>query len=122
MSLLARFFRNLRYKLFCVRIDWEIFHRIFPHSRNDADYAYPFSAEEELEARQFEGMSETARLLREINDAGNQMPKAQGLAFRYIVGRDLQIRLRRYLAYTRANKYRYTTDGVARRLEPEMNN
>jgi hypothetical protein len=85
---------NPRGTIFATRVEWEIFNRIFPHLQREKDHGYPFSSDTEMSVlAQFDELRECLDLLDAQTKA---MPKAYGKAFRYIMCRDLNRRLRMY--------------------------
>lgn len=92
-----KFIANIRRKLFNWRVNWEIFQKIFPHLRKDADHSYPFGSENEMVRLHIRNNLEAGLNLRRIGDVAARMPKAYGDAFRYVAYRDLNEFMERYL-------------------------
>jgi hypothetical protein len=85
---------NPRGSLFATRVEHEIYSKIFPHLEHENDHGYPFGTDEGMNAlAQFDELRECLNLLDSQTKA---MPKAYGEAFRYIMCRDLNHRLRMY--------------------------
>ena len=92
-----KFFASIRRKLFNWRLNWEIFHKIFPHLRQEANHGYPFKSDDEMTRLHIRGRLQTKIDLDLIERAAARMPKAYGEAFRYLMYRDLQQRMERYM-------------------------
>jgi hypothetical protein len=92
---IASFFINIR-QLFVWRIEREIYYRIFPHLRRDRNHAYPFQSDDELRRLLEREHAQAHALLETISRDSAQMPKAYGMAFRYIMYRDFNQRLKQY--------------------------
>lgn len=97
MKTIGKFVATIRQKLFAARFNWEIFHKIFPHLKGETDHGYPFDSEEKMCRLHIRGRLQTRLDLDMIERAASRMPKAYGDAFRYLVYRDLQQRLEKYM-------------------------
>ncbi|HVT27127.1 MAG TPA: hypothetical protein VHE81_03830 [Lacipirellulaceae bacterium] len=95
LTLLAR----LRQQLFRHKVDFVIFHRIFPHLEREAVHDYEFNTDAELRAAT--ASLDVRALLDSIDAQVTHMPKAYGDAFRYIMHRDIQQRLTMYARLAR---------------------
>ena len=91
------FFTRLRQKLFKWHLEWEIYNRIAPHIHGEKDCGYLFDCEAELCKESLEGHINTQLNLEIIERQADHMGKAYGEAFRYIMYRDLNMRLLMYL-------------------------
>ena len=85
--------------MFRERVDREIFDRIFPHLEREEDRGYSFGTDAEMDA-------ETKHLDIKMMLAGldvqiARMPKAYGEAFKHILHRDINERLRMFEAVGR---------------------
>ena len=85
---------NPRMTIFATCIEREIFHKIFPHLEHEKDHGYQFVNDAGMEA--LTEMKELRDCLAMLDDQTKAMPKAYGKAFRYIMCRDLNRRLRMY--------------------------
>lgn len=104
------FFENIRQRRFTRKIEREIYCGIFLHLRHDKDCGYPFDSDEEFRTQLSQLLLDTERRLRVIENDGKLMPKAYGEAFRYIVYRDLNCRLREYEKLMRRRIFPQTMD------------
>ena len=96
---ISSFLDRVREKFYRKRIDREIFGSIFPHLERERDLGYSFETEEHMDA-------ETERLdarpvLAAIEEHIRRMPRAYGKAFRHVMHRDLNNRLRMYQRFAR---------------------
>ena len=110
MGIIGKFIANRRRKSFEQRIEREIFHKIFPHLRQEADHGYPFSSDERLVKAHLKGFYNASKAIEEINRAAIKMPRAEGDAFRFIAARDLNERLAMYLEFARDHEYNPTPE------------
>ena len=94
---IRKFFATIRQKLFAAHINWEIFHKIFPHLNQKADHGYPFNSDDEMVKLHIRGNLHAGLNLRLIERTAAKMPKAYGDAFRYVAYRDLNERMEMYL-------------------------
>lgn len=94
LSFLAR----IRQQLFRHRLDFEIFHRIFPHLQKEATAGYSFQTNEEITAATEE--IDLHALIDQVERQAQSLPVGYGRALRYVMHRDLQERLVRYGAVT----------------------
>ena len=98
MNQIGKFVSSLRQQCFNRRVTREIFGKIFPHLRQDANHGYPFQSKDEME-KLFVRHNLHARInLQLIERTAAKLPKAEGDAFRYIAYRDLNERMEMYLA------------------------
>lgn len=95
LNTIGSFLVNIR-QLFIWRIEHEIYYRIFPHLRKERDHGYPFQSHEELKKLLEREHTQASALLEAIRRDSAQMPKAYALAFRHIMYRDLNQRLKQY--------------------------
>jgi len=92
-----KFIANLRRKLFNWRINREIFQKIFPHLRQEANHGYPFKSDDELVRLQIHSGLNAQMKFDMIERMAAKMPKAYSEAFRYVAYRDLNERMEMYL-------------------------
>ena len=104
MKIIGKFIANVRNKLFTSRTTQEIHFRILPHIEGRADNGYPFSSAEGLFKARLDGFICARETLHAINHAAGKMSEAEGNAFRYIVARDLNERMRRYLEFAQSRE------------------
>ena len=90
------FIAYARLCLFTTGIEREIFRRVAPHLRKERDNGYPFRSKEQLSKAAIEEGLETKSCLEMIERQADHMGKFYGEAFRYIMYRDLNKRLRFY--------------------------
>lgn len=90
---ISRFFAIIRQKLFTFRADREIYGRIFPQLRQEAECGYPFSSIKEMSLKNKEAFITTQSMLRMLEGATSKMPEAEGEAFKHIAYCDLQKRI-----------------------------
>lgn len=82
--------RSFQRIIFEWRLEQEIFNRIFPHLNNEGDFRYPFRSDEEI-LREVERQSkELDRSIIMIEAHAQRMPRAYGLAFRYVFYREIR--------------------------------
>lgn len=93
MKPIKSFFAKIRYKLFVCFIEWEIYHKIFPHLLKRKMCEYPFSSDEELSRVNTQGLLNIERFSKIIGGRAEKMDKAYGEAFQYIMYRDLNKRM-----------------------------
>lgn len=103
--IIGKFFAKIRERLFTARVEREIYRKIFPHLRQEADNGYPFSSADELTREQIRGFLVASKLIRDLEQAGDKMPAAYGEAFRYVAYRDLNDRLTAYIELARESEY-----------------
>ena len=70
------FIANLRTRLFEEVLEWEIYHKIFPHVRNEVDNGYPFKTRAELVHQNAQSPFTICEQLREFEDIAARMPEA----------------------------------------------
>jgi hypothetical protein len=92
------FFAELCWRFHVRRLEKEISCRIFPHINCLADHEYPFRSEAELMKKTIGGSVEAKYYLNLIDRQADAMGKAYGEAFQYLMYRDLNERLRRYVS------------------------
>lgn len=97
MKPIQLFFAKIRQQFFNWRVNREIFHRMFPHLNQEPDHGYPFHSDEELEKLALYGELDAKLHLELIERLAERMPKAYGVAFRYVAYRDLSERMKAYL-------------------------
>jgi hypothetical protein len=90
------FFARMRQMRFEASVNWEIFQKLSPHKRGEANYGYSFDTSEEMNA-------ETERfnvreILDRIEEQTKKMGKGYGESFRYLMHRDLRERLKMWEA------------------------
>ena len=87
---------NIRHTLFTWRLEREINQQIFPHLNNAKNGNYPFKTDEELWKKVHHSNLDAKLLIETIERQADQMGEAYGMAFRYIMYRDLNARMRTY--------------------------
>jgi hypothetical protein len=90
-----------------MRVEWEIYHKVFKQLNGEAKCGYPFSSDEELVKSRVLQHEALQSALRIVEQTAAKMPKAYGDAFRYIAYRDLNERMFMYLEL------------AAKRMQPE---
>ena len=114
---IGSFLARMRQKHFRNQIEREIYNRLMAHLNGEKDYGYPFSSDAEIDA-----LTETLdveSLLGAIETHTQNMPKAYGQAFRYLLHRDLHERLSMYEQVARRHLRRPCDPRfVATQLEP----
>ena len=98
MNTIKSFFAKISQQFFRWRVNWEIFHRISPHLRNECNHGYSFRSKDEMVRLHVRGNLHAGLNLRLIERTAAKMPKFQGDALRYIAYRDLNERMEMYLA------------------------
>ena len=106
------FISQIHYWLFSTLVNWEIYNRIFPQLNGHSDHGYPFTSKSEL-TRLFEADAATIDpFFRKMKVDMLLMPDALGIAFRYILWRDLKRnktlstnRMRMYKLFASSNAY-----------------
>ena len=93
---MRKFFAKIRQFVFTLRTEREIYHKIFPQLRQEADHGYPFHSDDQLVESHIRGACDAQLNLDIIERTAAQMPAAYGKAFRYIAYRDLNARLEQY--------------------------
>jgi len=88
---------RIRETLFMWRLEWEIYHRIAPHIHQEKAYGYPFGSEQELRKNTIHGDMDAQLHLETVKRQADLMGQAYGEAFRYIMYRELNERMRMYL-------------------------
>src|ERR1017187_7318605 len=96
-----KFFASIRRKLLARRIHREIKHRVFPQLAGDKNCGYPFQTEDELWKCALRGELD-AELHQKLLQKAERMGKNYGQAFRYIMYRDLNARMKMYLEIVEA--------------------
>lgn len=91
------FFAFVRLSVFTTLVEREIYHRIAPHIHKEKDCGYSFACEQELLDAALQGNHDLKSQIAMIERAAENMGKAYGEAFRYIMYRDLSNRLLPYL-------------------------
>ena len=92
MNALTSFFKNIRYTWFVIRMEREIYNRIFPHLENETGSWIPVRLDEELAKLCQDNEIAALPFVQNIERDIVQMPKAYGEAFRYILYRELKAR------------------------------
>ena len=92
-----KFIAEIRRKTFNRRINREIFQKIFPHLRKDADHGYPFDSDDEMVKLHIQSGLNAQMKFDMIEKTAARLPKAYGDAFRYVAYRDLEERIKMYL-------------------------
>lgn len=110
---------RLRQRLFDWLINREIFLKILPHRNREADHGYPFTTDAEMARRRAEENRNLQAASNRLEQLIQQMPKAYGEAFSYIVCRDLRRQLESYVAVAerRVQPETYDPREVARRAK-----
>lgn len=120
------FFANIRQKGFEFFLEWKIYDSIFSHLNGERDCGYPFDSDEELIAWCENSGVGDHPAAQAMENHIKRMPRAYGLAFRYIVHREIKNRggmsrnrLRMYEWLARRRHSRKTCDPryVATRAE-----
>jgi len=89
-------FAKIRNLWLLIRIENQIYGRIFPHLEREKDFGYPFQSDKEFEAHRDADERELERLIASIRTHSENMPRAYGEAFRYLAFRDLRNRAMQY--------------------------
>jgi hypothetical protein len=97
MKPIKLFFAKIRRMYFNWRVNREIFHRISPHLHDEGNYGYPFRSKDELVAACIRGGLDAHFKFDMIERVIRDMPEFQGNAFRYIIYRDLNERIKMYI-------------------------
>ena len=97
-NIIGKFFTQVRQKLLARRIHREIKRGIFPQLAGDRNCGYPFKNEDELWQRALRGELDAELHLKLLQKA-ERMGQDYGQAFRYIMYRDLNARLKMYLEF-----------------------
>ena len=96
VSAIAGLAAYLRLALFTTRMEWEIYKRIAPHVLGEKDHGYRFTSNEEMwKAGSHENL-DILYVIEVIEKQAEHMGKGYGRAFRYIMYRDLNRRMRMY--------------------------
>ena len=77
--------------MFVFLLENEIFDRIFPHLQQECNAGYPFNSDKEIRAVCVNSEIADLPFAREIERDIRRMPKGYGLAFRYILYRELEL-------------------------------
>jgi hypothetical protein len=93
-----KFIASIRRKLLARRIHREIKHRVFPQLAEDKNCGYPFQTEDELWQCALRGELD-AELHQKLLQKAECMGNNYGQAFRYIMYRDLNARMKMYLEF-----------------------
>jgi len=110
MNIIGRFFARIRQKLFAARVNREIFHKIFPHLRRDANHGYAFHSDAEFEKQCLFNELDAKLHVELVERRAARMPEAYGEAFRYIAYRDLNARMKMYLELAEQRIHPQTCD------------
>jgi hypothetical protein len=73
-----KFFADIHQKLLNWRVNREIFRKIFPHLRKDANHGYPFHSNDEMVRLHIRNNLQAGLNLRRIADVAAKMPKGYG--------------------------------------------
>jgi hypothetical protein len=87
---------TLRQKWLMWKIEREIYGGIFPHLQKEKECGYSFQSDEELWREIHHGSLDAKLHLETIEQQADEMGKAYGEAFRYIMYRDLNRRMLTY--------------------------
>jgi hypothetical protein len=87
--MIKSFLEEIRFALFEVRIDREIYNHLFPHLQLEADHGYPFHSHEEMEALCKDPAIVSLPFVQEIEKDICRMPEGCQKCFRYILHREL---------------------------------
>jgi hypothetical protein len=109
--MIKSFLKEIRFALFEVCIDREIYNHLFSHLTLEADHGYPFHSNKEMEALCKEPTITSLPFVREIEKDICRMPNGYQKCFRYILHRELgkgpmkEKRMRWYRMMARKNVY-----------------
>jgi hypothetical protein len=104
LNQIKSFSASLRQKLFNHCLEYEIYHRMFPHLLREKNFGYAFDGDEQMNV-QTEKL-DVQSLLDKIEHQIQTMPKSYGESFRYIMHRDLHQRLAAYEKLARQRVHR----------------
>jgi len=105
MKPIKSFFSKIRYKLFVLIIEWEIYHRIFPHLQKNKKCQYPFNSDCELLKATVQHSLEADYFIKTISNRAEKMDRAYGEAFRYIMYRDISERMKMFEQLVKQRTY-----------------
>ena len=97
INTIKSFFAYARMVVFANLIEWEIYQRMFPHLQQEKDSGYPFQSAEELREMLTRSQRDAKACLEIIERQADEMGKAYGEAFRFIMYRNLNRRLLPYM-------------------------
>lgn len=118
MKPIKSFFANISQKLFAQHIHQEIEHCIFPQLVGDKNCRYPFEdSEKKLEELAAFGGFDAQLNLDMIESRAKQLPDTYGNAFRYLMYRDLNARMKMYLEFVQ-NHTPHKVAPVVSQLQP----
>ena len=105
MKSIKLFFVKIRYALFTRFVDWEIYHRIFPHLLKTQKYEYPFDSESAFLKASLQNSLDVESCIKAAESRIGKLDKAYREAFQYIMYRDLKQRIEMFerLAEQRIN-------------------
>jgi hypothetical protein len=98
-KIIGKFITKIRQKLFASHVEREIYRKIFPHLRQEADHGYPFKSDEEIVESNMQAFLTAESTLRLIERAASKMPQAEGNAFKHITYRDLQQQMWKHVEF-----------------------
>lgn len=90
------FIASVRLKLLIRRMEREIYGGVFPHLEKQKDCGYSFHTDEDLQEIVLHARLDAQLHLETIERQADEMGKAYGKAFRYIMYRDLNRRILMY--------------------------
>ena len=96
MKQIKSFLTRIHRKFFAWRIECEIYNHIFPHLKKKSGRGYPFTTKAELWCNAYRAELD-AKLCMEFLQEAEAMEENYGQAFRYIMYRDLNARMKMYL-------------------------
>lgn len=118
MNTIKSFFAKISQKLFAQHIHQEIEHRILPQLVGDKNCGYPFNdSEEKLEEFAAFGGLDAQLHLDMIERRAKELPDTYANAFRYLMYRDLNTRMKMYLEFVQKRTPSKATP-VASRPQP----
>jgi hypothetical protein len=91
------FVAGLRQRFLMWRLEREIYGQVFPQINGLHDHQYPFRTDRELVDARIHATLDARLYLGVIGAQADAMGKAYGEAFRYLMFRDINARLRRYV-------------------------
>src|ERR1019366_743575 len=82
-------FANDHQQTLDARVSREIYRRIFPHLKRQADYGYPFHSKDEMIKLYYRGYLDAELGLKALLEAAMEMPTEEGDAFGYVAFREI---------------------------------
>jgi hypothetical protein len=102
---IGKFIARIRRRIFTERIEWEIYHKLFPHLQREADHGYPFLSDADLIEQNTQGLLRVQELCLDLEAAAAKMPAAYGQAFRHLAYEDINSRLAMYVRLAKQREY-----------------